>query len=362
MKTKLMAAVLFLVACLYAISAAAQTSTIKGTVLDAEGKPLAGATVEMTSVETGRKYSLKTDAKGQYQSVGIMGGRYTVRVVKADQALSSAVSFVVPPASDNNVLDFDLRKEQANREAQMSAEQRTQREAALKENEKIAELNAMLKQSSDAVQAAKYDEAVQIMRKATAMDASRDLLWGRQCNVDLIAGRHVPASDRAQAQPYYQDAAEACAKAIAIKPAAAYYADLAEADNRLGKIDEASQQYGKAAELDPPNAARYYFNQGAVLTNAGKVDEANAAFDRAIAADPKYADAYYQKALNLMGKATVDPKTGAMSAPPEVVANLNKYLELAPNGPNADTAKAFLEQLGAKIETSFGKSGSTKKK
>jgi tetratricopeptide (TPR) repeat protein len=359
MKTKLITAVLFLLAAFYATSAGAQTGGVTGTVLDGDGKPLAGATVEMTNNETGRKYSLKTDAKGHYQSLGVVGGRYNVTLSKDNQVLTRASNFPVAPGSEDNTLDFDLRKERAQGEQQMSDEQRAKRDAAIKENEKIAGLNDMLKQSAADVQAAKYDDAVQIMRKATTIDASHDLLWGRLCEVDLLAGKHT--SDRAQAQPYFQDALGACTKAIALKPAAVYYTNLADADARLGKTDEAAQQYALAAQLDPPNAARYNFNQGAVLTNAGKVDEANAAFDRAIAADPKYADAYYQKAINLMAKATIDPKTGAMSAPPELAANLNKYLELAPNGPNAATAKQFLEQLGAKIETSYGKGGTKKK-
>ncbi|HUO61187.1 MAG TPA: tetratricopeptide repeat protein, partial [Candidatus Acidoferrales bacterium] len=110
----------------------------------------------------------------------------------------------------------------------------------------------------------------------------------------------------------------------------------------------------KAAQLDPSKAGMYYFNLGAVLTNRGMVDQANEAFDKAIAADPTKADAYYQKGVNLLGKATVDPKTGKMTAPEGTSECLNKYLELAPNGPNAQAAKDLLASLGATVQTSFG--------
>ena len=72
---------------------------------------------------------------------------------------------------------------------------------------------------------------------------------------------------------------------------------------------------------------------GAVLTNAGKVDDAIAAFDKCIAADPARAEAYYQKGVNLLGKATLQ---GDKTVPaPGTVEALQKYLEIAPTGPNA---------------------------
>jgi len=50
---------------------------------------------------------------------------------------------------------------------------------------------------------------------------------------------------------------------------------------------------------------------------------------------------------------------GKYTVPPGTAEALNKYLELAPDGAHAADVKAMLEAIGAKIETSFGK---TKKK
>jgi hypothetical protein len=44
--------------------------SVKGVVRDAEGKPIVGVTVEWLGVETG-KYTLKTNGKGEYFSLGI---------------------------------------------------------------------------------------------------------------------------------------------------------------------------------------------------------------------------------------------------------------------------------------------------
>jgi hypothetical protein len=51
-----------------------------------------------------------------------------------------------------------------------------------------------------------------------------------------------------------------------------------------------------------------------------------------------------------------------MEAPTGTAEAFNKYLELAPTGPYADPAKQMLDSMGAKIETSFGKSRTPTKK
>jgi tetratricopeptide (TPR) repeat protein len=118
-----------------------------------------------------------------------------------------------------------------------------------------------------------------------------------------------------------------------------------------GKTEEGMAELNKAAQLDPQNAGKYYFNLGAVLTNAGKVDEAAAAFQNSVKADPTYAEAYFQMGTALMGKATLDPKSGKITPAPGTVEGFQKYLELSPNGPNAATAKAMIETLGGTLET-----------
>ena len=53
-----------------------------------------------------------------------------------------------------------------------------------------------------------------------------------------------------------------------------------------------------------------------------------------------------------MGKATTG-SDGKMVPVPGTAEAFNKYLQLAPNGRDAETAKAMLDQIGAKVETNF---------
>jgi len=47
------------------------TGTVKGVCKDADGNPIVQGEVEWTSSETGHKYDLKTNKKGEYFSLGI---------------------------------------------------------------------------------------------------------------------------------------------------------------------------------------------------------------------------------------------------------------------------------------------------
>jgi tetratricopeptide (TPR) repeat protein len=96
----------------------------------------------------------------------------------------------------------------------------------------------------------------------------------------------------------------------------------------------------------------YYRNEGITMENAGKVDDAVAAYDKSIAADPAAADSYYRKGITLLSKATT--KGEKMIPAPGTEEAFNKYLELAPDGKDAETAKQMLASIGAPIKNSYG--------
>src|SRR5271157_1708263 len=93
------------------LALAQTTGSVKGVCKDSEGKPIAQAEVEWTSAETGHKYTLKTNNKGEYFSLGIAPGKYNVKLSKDGKELYhfSGVSVGL----DETELPFDLKKEQA---------------------------------------------------------------------------------------------------------------------------------------------------------------------------------------------------------------------------------------------------------
>jgi tetratricopeptide (TPR) repeat protein len=203
------------------------------------------------------------------------------------------------------------------------------------------------------------------------MDPSRDLVWFKLGDYYRMSA--PKQTDPAEKQKRLDSAVQAYQKAVEIKKSttndkdpnaaknlAAYYNNLADAYYKAKKVDDAVKTYEMAAQVDPSSTAQSYFNIGAVLTNSGKADEANAAFDKCIAADPTRAEAYYQKGLNLLGKATLQGDKTV--APPGTAEAFQKYLELAPTGPNAESAKALLASIGSTVETTYGTKKKTPKK
>jgi tetratricopeptide (TPR) repeat protein len=348
-----------------------QMAKLKGKVAD-NGVPIAGATVEFTDVSSGRKYTFTTDKRGEYSSIGMNPATYNVTVTKDKNVLTTVAGFVIQARSSENVLELDITRDKAKALAGMSEEEKKKREEIAAENKKIGSVNALLAQASDLQQQGNYDGAADTMRQAAEAAPNMGLVWARYGDAELLAAKKSP--DKAAAQEKVKLAVEAFNKALAaptsgpgsLKPEdlAIVLTNSAEASARAGMNKEALDTCERITTIPTANAGRCYFNVGAVFTNMGKVDDANTAFDKAIAADPTQAEAYYQKGVNLLGKATVDPD-GKMNAPPEVAQNLNKYLELAPTGPNAQAAKDMLASLGAKVETSFGsakKAAATPKK
>jgi tetratricopeptide (TPR) repeat protein len=358
------------------LAIAQTTGTVKGTCKDADGKPIVQADVEWTGTESGHTYKLKTNKNGEYFSLGIVPGKYNVKLSKDGKELFHVNNVGV--GLEETPLDFDLKKEQqaaAQGQGLTPEQAKARAEAAAKsegEKKTVGTLNEKLSAAKAASDAGDYETAIATLKAANEIDATRDLIWFKLADAYRMSGSKQ--TDPAEKQQRYEMAAADYQKAIDLRGAseaaakdpennqkmAAYYNNLADVYQKAHKIDDSVANYNKAAQLDPPHAAMYYFNQGAVLTNAGRADEAIAAFDKVIAADPTKATAYYQKGVNLIGKETIG-KDGKTVAPEGTAEAFQKYLELDPAGPYAEGAKAMLASIGAPIETGFGKKKPAKK-
>jgi tetratricopeptide (TPR) repeat protein len=350
------------------------SGTVKGVCKDAQGAPIADAVVVWANQDNGQKYSLKTNKKGEYFSLGISPGKYNVTLYKsaddqkAGKEMDHANGFQVQ--LDENTLDFDVKKEQENaaKGQGLTPEQlkqmQEQQEKQKKEVNTVKALNDKLNAAKTAADGGDFDTAIADLTEANQIDPNRDLVWFKLGDYYRLSA--VKQTDTAEKQKRLGSAVEAYQKAVDLKKAAppdkdaaaagktlaAYYNNLAEAYAKSNRTDDAVKTYALAAQADPAAAGQYYFNTGAVLTNAGKVDDAITAFDKVITADPNKADAYYWKGVNMIGKATL--QGDKMVAPAGTADCFQKYLELQPTGTYADAAKQMLASIGASVETSFG--------
>jgi len=339
---------------------AQNTTAFEGDVKGPDGKPLPGAQIRIERQDVKGIYKVKTDKKGHYFYGGLPVGNYKVIVEfngKDADAMSGRGRL-----GDVAKVDFDLTKlagggaaapppDESGR-ALSSSEKASQEEA----NKKAAAAMAKNKALNDAFNLAKtaaaandWTGAIDGFTKASEVDANQHVVWGNLGDVYMSRAKAAPATKDAD----YGKAMEAYQKAIALKTDdAAYHNNYALALAQMKKPEEAQNELNKAAQLDPANAGKYYYNLGAVYVNIGNTDPAIASFKKAIEIDPNYGEAYFQYGVSLMGKATTDP-SGKMIAPPGTSEAFQKYLELAPTGPNAQAAKDMLTAMGSTVDTNL---------
>jgi tetratricopeptide (TPR) repeat protein len=117
---------------------------------------------------------------------------------------------------------------------------------------------------------------------------------------------------------------------------AASHGDKAKAKELAAKSQQAKTAMtagaGKAAAGGSPDAV---FNQGVALFNANSIPEATAAFEKVLEMKPGHARAHY-----MLGLCYVNQGNSAKAR-----EYLSKFVQLAPNDPDAKTAKEMLQSL-----------------
>src|SRR5262244_3644558 len=141
-----------------AIPVVAQTGalgTVKGVCKDAQGNPIADAQVVWHNDDNGRTYKLKTNKKGEYFSLGIEPGMYTVTLTKDGKQLFTQSKEKVEV--EEKQFDIDI-KEQEKEQIQATAKQQgmtaEQVQQRLAEQKKVEQYNASVKEVNEKLKAA----------------------------------------------------------------------------------------------------------------------------------------------------------------------------------------------------------------
>ena len=377
-------------ACLLAVTSFAQITALEGMVIGEDGAPMVKALVKITRTDIKGSYKCNTDKKGHYFYNGLPLGNYNI-AIEVDGKDVDAVSGVRTKLGDPTAVNFDLQKIAKQRAAQnaqmnqaaqaaaggnaaalskeqergMTKEQKEaydkaikERETSMKKNKELndafsgglAEMQSAAGAADPAERAKHYDAAVASLTKASELDPKQVAVWAQ------LADAHVNAATTKTGAEFDAEMAkgiEGYNKALELNPSdAATHNNFALALGKAKKFPEMQAELQKAAELDPPKAGQYYYNLGAMLVNAGQAEPAGQAFRKAIELDPNHADSYYQLGVYLIGKASfaadgkVTPVAGTVEA-------FQKYLQLAPTGQFADSAKGMLASLDAKVDTAY---------
>ena len=313
----------------FAAVAYAQTGRIKGKVVDADNKPVEGATVVMESKEMNRKLTTKTDRRGEYTHF-LPPGPYSVTVTK--DKLSQTQDTKV--GLDERELNFTLRPGGGG--GNVSEADRKKAEA------ERAAITAAFSEGATLSNAGKYDEAIVKFNEVIAKIPACTECY---TNIGQIQMRK---KDYAAAEAAYKKAIETNASS----PEA--HLGLANAYNAQQKFAEATAASDQAQKLLSAaggagggiNADAAY-NQGVIGWNSLKGDapaetvrKVGETLEGAVKADPKHAEAHF-----LLGQVYV--REGKFK---EASGAFETYIKLAPNGPNVKSAQATLEGLKAYIK------------
>lgn len=334
-----------------------QTGSIHGYVNDPTGAAITDGIISlMPDGQTTAKYTFHTDASGNYKGSGIAVGTYTVTLREPNTPKGQVIdqyNNVKILGGQDTTQNIDLSRPEYLKK--LTPEQRKQLEKVKSENAKIIKQNAVIKNLNKDLKQARQDNhdknyaaADALMTKDTTAMPDAYLLWVELGTAQL-------------GEKKFDNAITSMTKAISLDQASKKPNlevegiagnVLGEAYGDAGKFQQSDAAYTAAAKADPKNAGMYYTNEAIVMSRNAQTDLTVKAADAAIAANPNDATPYYLKGQALIQKATVDPKTQKIIAPPGCVEAYKKYLELAPNGPFAPSVKSVLQSLGQRVESS----------
>ncbi len=354
----LLTPLLFVVPAFTAQAQDATTGSIHGHLTNTVGLPITDGIISLAGPgEKEAKYTFHSDANGDYKGTGIAPGTYTVALreptTPPDKVVDQIMEVKITVATDTPE-NFDLSR--AEYIAKLSPEERKAVEetkaknaSAMKDNAVIKNLNANLAKARQDITDKNYTEADSLMTQATQAKPDAAVLW-----LELGAAQN--------GEKKYDDAIASLKKALDLNAASKKPDPQIEGgvQNELGrvyasqnKVPDSQAAFEAAAKADPTKAGMYYTNEAIIMSQSGKTDETVAAADKAIAADPTKPIPYYLKGQALVSKATLDPKTQKIVAPPGCIESYEKYLELAPDGPMAAEVKQVLEGMGETIKSSY---------
>jgi tetratricopeptide (TPR) repeat protein len=298
---------------------AAEEGRILGTVVDEAGAPIAGAKAVLTRAETSYKLEKTTDKKGQFVLLVLDATHeYQLRVEK--EGYLPMEGPVKPKIQDTLRLTFTLAKPApAPVEDPAAKALEGNAQAVLAYNEGVE----ILKKGDNAAALAKFEAASSLdpkLPEAHAVIAELSLELGEHAKALAAADRYLeirPGDVRGLQARY--DALKAMG-------------DKEKAQGALQALAAADRSLDTAVRL---------YNEGAEATRTGDLDQAAVWFGYALAVapeDPRFIKGHYVVGLTYAKSEKAEDKAKARE-------HLETFLRLAPNDPDAGSAKEMLEYL-----------------
>ncbi len=282
---------------------------IDGRVVNEKGEGIAGAKLSLR--RNGAGPDVVTDKRGRWAYLGLSGGEWNIDI-EAPGYLPRKTS--VRLSEIDRLPPMDIRLEAAP-PPEPTPEAAMPKNAAPEVIPMLERGNRLLEQKDFAGARAEYEKALAVIPDN-------------------------PIILRAVAQTYYGekkiDEAIATLKRVVELDGNDTTALLLLANLQLekGNLEEGKAAFAKL----PPDAIKdpaVYVNLGILLLNRKKPEDAWGYFDQAVRLAPTDADSYFYRGLTAL----------QLKRKPEAKADLQKYLELAPDGAQAADAKDLVKSI-----------------
>jgi Flp pilus assembly protein TadD len=311
------------VLCLVPALAGAQTATLRGTVVDEQGRPLAGVKIEMEfKGETRQKIvkSLTTDKKGGYVRVGLPAGRWAL-VFSHEGFRTAQTTADLGFGAVSELAPVVMRAAPAT-----TATSAGSAGPAGSSPEGGKELGEVYRRAVEALKAGQDAEAESLLKEVVA---AAPAVAEAHYNLGYLASKR---GDSAAAEAAFR-------KAVELQPKASdSYVALAALLGQKGRGEEALKLLQASAgrfEAD----GRFQFALGAAAFNLGRSEEAEAAFGKAADLDPANVEVGFFLGSLALGRNDV----------PLAISRLEKYVAAAPPGSaNLPAAQGLLQALKAR--------------
>ncbi len=283
---------------------------LRGKIVDSAKKPIPTAAITITTSELenfDKKVEVKAD--GSYSTLILDATkRYTLNV-SAPGYLPQTKEFKVAVGTADNVFDFTLKTEK-----EMQQEQR----AEMLEQPGYKEL----KQGMDLLTAGKLEEAEAMLEQARTQIPDPLPVWVALADISARRGDNAKALERAR-KCLELDAEDARCLAIA-----------ANAAKELGDTAAHNEYLTRYQQANPDDPAAF-FNQAAEYLNKMDDEHARPLLEGCLKADPAFAKCLFEYGMLLL-------RTGDTEG---AKANLQKYIEVIPEGEDAVTARETIKYL-----------------
>ncbi len=287
---------------------------LSGVVMDSDGDPVEGVTVELESLIHNLSMTTKTDENGSWSFLGL--GRTVVKITATKAGYAPTV---IP-------------------NLQVSAIRNPDQEIVLSRITDIEQLEeedpkTIYQRGVDLYDQGEYEKALSVFKEF--VEKQPDLYEAR---VNL-GNSYIQLKEYDKAMKEFEFVLEKLKEEHADlegnKTAASLYASLGELHMDQGELDQAKEYFEKSINIDPSSHALAY-NVGEILFNSNEIDEAIHYYKIAAEINPDWPKSYLKLGYCYLNKGEIQT----------AVIHLNEFVELSPpDDPQVSAVKDLIRQL-----------------